>query len=226
MPIVYLIQKKHWQENQGLSQNLVRAVQEDVLGRIWIGTGKALQILEKDKFTTVPLFKKMEYETINDLHLDKKNQLLIGTSHGIFIVKYQNEKYQKPTFYEQKNNDINTLHDNIVLDIFEDNHHEGLYWLGTYLSGIGQMYERKKRFVTNYLNDTKLKEKIGASVHLITKKDDILWLNTTSGLLRYDKKNDNYQLLRKFNIVNKGKNDFEKDAFYHSTQKYHLASSK
>lgn len=205
-----LIEKNYWrndktdnnQPQKTLTNNTVRAIQEDGLGRIWIGTARGLQVFENGVFTTVSLFKKTERQTINDLHLDEKNQLLIGTYHGIFIVKYDNKKYQQPILYEHNTNGINSLHDNMVFHIFEDNHHEGLYWLGTYLSGIGQMYERKKRFATNYLKSSKIGRKIGASVHLMLKENsDVLWLNTTSGLLRYDRKQEQYNLIEKIPVI-------------------------
>jgi ligand-binding sensor domain-containing protein len=148
-----LTKKQHWLANKntknGLTNNVIRAVEEDALGRIWIGTGKALHLFENGTFQTIPLFDNKKNETVNDLHVDKKGQLFIGTYHGIFSLKYENKTYQKPVLYEHLTNGVNSLHDNMVLNIFEDNHHEGLYWLGTYLSGIGQMYERKKPFVTN-----------------------------------------------------------------------------
>jgi ligand-binding sensor domain-containing protein/two-component sensor histidine kinase len=206
-----LTKKQHWLANKntknGLTNNVIRAVEEDALGRIWIGTGKALHLFENGTFQTIPLFDNKKNETVNDLHVDKKGQLFIGTYDGIFSLKYENKTYQKPVLYEHLTNGVNSLHDNMVLNIFEDNHHEGLYWLGTYLSGIGQMYERKKPFVTNYLKSPKIGQKIGASVHLITKKGDELWLNTTSGLLCFNRKTDVYQLIEKMPIIGR-KEDF------------------
>lgn len=209
---VELKKKNYWQKSEKplkntLTSNTIKTIQEDALGRLWIGTAKNLQILENGVFATVALLKKEKYITINDLHLNQKNELLIGTYHGVFIVKYHDGKYQNPVLYEHKDNSINSLHDNMVFHIFEDNHHEGLYWLGTYLSGIGQMYERKKRFVTNYLNSSKIGQKIGASVHLILKENsNVLWLNTTSGLLRYDRENETYSLIEKIPIIGQKEN--------------------
>lgn len=208
---IELEETNYWRKGEKNSKNTlinntIRAIQEDALGRIWIGTARSLQILENGVFTTVSLLPTQENITINDLHLNQKKELLIGTYHGVFIVKYDNGKYQKPILYEHKDNGVNSLHDNMIFHIFEDNHHKGLYWLGTYLSGIGQMYERKKRFATNYLNSSKIGQKIGASVHLMLKENtDILWLNTTSGLLRYDRKNETYNLIEKIPIVDQKK---------------------
>jgi ligand-binding sensor domain-containing protein/signal transduction histidine kinase len=214
-----LNQKNHFihQENNpnSLSDNNIRAIEEDEKNYIWIGTVTALQRFKNDIFEQIKLKEKSKKESINDLLINKKGELLIATFKGIFIIDHKDDDY-KPMLYEHSNNGVNSLHDNMIISIFEDKNHEGLYWLGTYLSGIGQMYERKKRFVTNYLKDTKLKEKIGASVHLIAKQNDILWLSTTSGLLRYDRKNEHYQLLRKFNIINYNKNNFKQNAFYHN----------
>jgi ligand-binding sensor domain-containing protein/two-component sensor histidine kinase len=202
-----LTEKQHWLANEntknGLTHNVIRAIEEDALGRIWIGTADALHLFENGYFQTISLFENKKNETINDLYVDKKGQLFIGTYHGIFSLKCENNAYQKPVLYEHLTNGVNSLHDNMILHIFEDNHHEGLYWLGTYLSGIGQMYERKKPFVTNYLKSPQIGQKIGASVHLITKKGDELWLNTTSGLLRFDRKKNVYQLFEKIPIIGK-----------------------
>ncbi len=207
---ILLKQKKHWYtvenvpQNGSLAHNLIRTIEEDALGRIWIGSAEALQLLENNIFKTIHLFKNGTTETINDLHIDKKGQLLVGTFHGIFILKYAAKKYAAPILYEHLTGGINSLHDNMILHIFEDNHHEGLFWLGTYLSGIGQMYERKKRFVTNYLKSPAIGQEIGASVNLLVKqKDNVLWLNTTSGLLRFDRTTNAYQLLEKIPIIGK-----------------------
>lgn len=213
---IELIEKNYWQKGKKdgkisqntLNNNVIRAIQEDALGRIWIGTGRGLQVLENDIFSTVSLLEKNANITINDLHLNQKNELLIGTYHGIFIIKYQDGKYVEPILYEHKNDGSNSLHDNMIFHVFEDNHHEGLYWLGTYLSGIGQMYERKKRFETNYLKSSKIGQKIGASVHLILKENaNVLWLNTTSGLLRYDREHELYNLIEKIPVIGQ-KEDF------------------
>ncbi len=198
-----------------LADNSIRAIQEGKENQLWVGTAKNLHRLVNDSFEIVQLKEKVKSEPINDLLINKKGELLIATYQGVFIIKNTSE-VEKSILYEHSKNGVNSLHDNMIISIFEDRNHEGLYWLGTYLSGIGQMYKRKKRFVTNYLKDTKLEEKIGASVHLISKKDDILWLSTTSGLIRYDRKKDDYQLLRKFKIINKGKNNFKKESFYHN----------
>ncbi len=210
-----LTQKQYWNydkkdksKNYGLTSSLISSIEEDALGRIWIGSSKALYLFEHGYFQTVSLFNNKENEPINDLLVNKKGALLIGTSHGIFSLKYENNVYQKPILHEHLTNGGNSLHDNMIRHIFEDNHHEGLYWLGTYLSGIEQMYERKKRFLTNYLKSPKIGRKIGASVHLIGKQGDVLWLNTTSGLLRFDRKADTYQLIEKIPIIGK------KERFY------------
>lgn len=200
----------YWQKGDNLTtafqntiiNNTIKSIQEDALGRIWIGTARGLQILVNNQFSSVRLFDDIENVTVNDLHLNRKNEVLIGTLHGVFIVKYENEIYQKPTLYEHKDNGVNSLHDDMVFHIFEDHHHEGLYWLGTYLSGIGQMYERKKRFATNYLQSSKIGQKIGASVHLMLKdQDNVLWMNTTSGLLRYNRNNEHYSLIEKIAVI-------------------------
>lgn len=192
------------QFTQNIAHNNIRAIEEDSLGRIWIGSVRALQILDDKTFETISILKNEAYEKVNDLHLGSKGQILVGTYYGLFIFKYENEIYQKPLLLEHLENDVNSLQDNMILHIFEDNHHEGLYWLGTYLSGIQQIYKRKKRFTTNYLQSPDIGKIIGASVHLILKeKNNILWLKTTSGLIRFDKKTDKYRLIETLPIIGK-----------------------
>jgi len=192
-------QWKHISIDQGLPDNRITALFEDVTGNIWIGTYGAgvcklvLSEVERSYLNTTTSFEFINYteqEGLGNNHIssileDRVGNLWFGTQGG-GLNKYMGETFTHFTTNEG-------LSSNIVSSINEDG--AGNLWFGTYGSGVNKLVLKESdpgliqlptyKFM-NFSSGDGLTDDI-----VLTMMEDIsrkTWLGTNSGVSIYDNK--------------------------------------
>ncbi len=163
---------------QGLSQNVVTAVQTDAQGFLWIGTQKGLNRYDgyemKHYFATPDQPTSLPADVIHCLYKTSKGQLWVGTSKGLcrynpvtddferFAPKIQSNDFQVFTMLEDQNNQL---------------------WLGTQ-NGIYR-FSADFRVFENYKLSQGNAMKVEA---LFEDSKGNLWAGSTQGLAKFDRK--------------------------------------
>lgn len=160
---------------------------------------------EKDNPTSITT------EYIKKIRVDKDGNLLLATHKGLNILPFKNEKYGNEFIHIVHDpKAANTLHNNLISDVLEDNFQEGLYWLGTPLAGVSKMWKRTKQFSTNHLQTGDIPDYINPVVRHISKDDQgTYWVGTDYGIILVSNDRSEYKHLKEIPLVG------EKDKKFH-----------
>jgi ligand-binding sensor domain-containing protein/signal transduction histidine kinase/DNA-binding response OmpR family regulator len=120
--------------SSSLFGNSVNSIVQDNLGKLWVGTEKGLIQMEPASGKVLAYYNhdqntnSLSNNTVRVLHWDKKGVLWIGTPDGLDCFDPVTKKFQHVLLpYNNRVNDD-------VIKIFEDT--DGLFWIGTYNSGV------------------------------------------------------------------------------------------
>lgn len=153
------------------------------------GGGIDIVDLKKNNFSHINISGKGEYsgltsDYIQTILIDSKENIWAGSwDKGIYLLK-------RGTKHFVNYNTVNTngsLNSNTVMSLAEDS--EGIIWIGTYHSGVHSYDPEKQRFVhhdTGPFVEKGVKDSDIWKV-LVDRKDNI-WLGTTKGLFRLEKR--------------------------------------
>ena len=139
---------EHYGEEDGLSHNSVRHIEQDDKGFIWLGTSSGLNRFDGYRFKRFSTTINSGFNTINNdritaLSVDEFNKKLwIGTENGLTVLKL--DTHQFTTFLPDINN-INSLPDAHVTSVHVDKHNK--VWVGTKSKGLYLFYHEQERFV-------------------------------------------------------------------------------
>ena len=136
---------KHYNINNGLSQNTVHAIFQDKLGFMWFGTKDGLNRFDGKSFK---IFKFSPGENLGDnvfhrILQDKQDNLWVGTDDGIYIYNPRKESFKR---FEGATSDHRAI-DGVVSDLLEDN--EGDIWISVEEKGVFH-YNMVTGSLTNY----------------------------------------------------------------------------
>lgn len=138
----------HFTEENGLRNNSVRAINEDIQGNIYVGTNSGIS-----KITPLGVIEKVGIPgeadiAFTDIVADNKNNLWLATSNGVY--KYNGYTYR---VYKEKNG----LASNNIYCAFQDR--EGNFWFGTPGFGVSKFsgeafisYSSKDSLPSDYVN--------------------------------------------------------------------------
>lgn len=185
-------QFKYFQHNaankNSLSHNVVSAMAEDSKKNIWVGTeGGGLNYFDfnKQSFTRIDNFHgdKINAQTIKSLLIDSKQNLWIGTHlQGLLVLDFKTKRIKKFINIE---NDPNSLRDNSILSLIEDN--SGKIWIGTE-NGLN-LYNSE----TNEISMVPLKNNNTSITKLFQDSQENIWIGTKqNGLLLIDNETIKY----------------------------------
>jgi len=183
----------HYGLEQGLSQSSVRAIFQDNLGFLWIGTQDGLNRFDGYSF-------KVFGPNPNDLYALNGNEisaiiqsadgaLWIGTNSGLNRYDLVTGNFRH---WVHDNNDPESLINNIVQAIHQDS--QDKLWIGT-REGLDQFDPATGKFTHLTLPE---KQTGSGNVYWINvlheDRHGILWLGTNDGLIRYDVGSRKFQL--------------------------------
>jgi ligand-binding sensor domain-containing protein/signal transduction histidine kinase len=155
--------------DDGLANDLVRAIYEDSSGQLWIGTRDGLSKFQHGKFTTYSTEQGLANSGVLSICEDRDRNLWIGTDGG----GLNRLKDDKVTVYSKAEG----LSDDSVAAIFEDR--EGNLWIGTYGGGLNRL--KDGRF-TVYDEGMGLSNDTARSI--IQDRAGDVWIATRNGLNR------------------------------------------
>jgi ligand-binding sensor domain-containing protein/signal transduction histidine kinase len=209
---------KHDPQNPGsISNNSVRTIYEDRYGKIWIGTRNGLNLLNEDGIT----FNHFLMESSPDepphnfiysaIYQDNEDNLWVGTYGGGLCLL--NPEEGTCTSFHHDPEDPNTLSDNIVFSMHEDN--LGRFWIGTN-SGLNMFYPATNSFRRFGVGEGLANEVIYG---ILPDDNNNIWLSTNMGIIRFN--------LESFEVKNFDMNDgLQSNEFnggaYHRGQNGHL----
>lgn len=190
-------------EPNSLSNNIVRCINRDKFGFIWIGTDDGLNKFDpqKQKFLRYKHDNNrpgsLSSNLIRTIYEDKNGTLWIGTYRGGL------EQYNRATdeFIHYQNNPTNnySISDNIIWSILEDR--TGRLWIGTDAGGLnwldrgtGRFYNYKnKKNDINSISDNKV-------LCILEDRKGYLWLGTAGGGL--NKFNSSTEVFKRYTEEN------------------------
>lgn len=94
---IYDFDIKHWNSADGLSSNSVRAISQDPLGYLWIGTLYGLNRFDGHQFTqfSTKTSRQLASNSINRLLLDQQGYMWVGTKAGLSGFDPQSLKFDR-----------------------------------------------------------------------------------------------------------------------------------
>ncbi|MDR7121238.1 diguanylate cyclase [Rheinheimera soli] len=94
---IYDFDIKHWNSADGLSSNSVRAISQDQLGYVWVGTVYGLNRFDGHHFTqfSTKTSRQLASNSINKLLLDQQGYMWVGTKAGLSGFNPQTLKFDR-----------------------------------------------------------------------------------------------------------------------------------
>jgi ligand-binding sensor domain-containing protein/signal transduction histidine kinase len=175
-------------DSTSLADNWIQTITEDENGHLWIGTYSG-GIFELDKnretFINYKNIPGNQNSLINNrvwaLLVDKSGSIWIGTTGGLDKFDKKKKIFTHFTNLGRTNNDVNSF--------YEDSN--GIIWMGTWGSGLIS-YNKEKNYFTRY-HFGKEKKSGFNYIKAICADGDFLWLGTSFGLLKFNKKNKSFK---------------------------------
>lgn len=171
---------KHITTDDGLDSNNINSI-AGYDEYIWIGTSSGLNKIDKNN-NTIENYNSNEMLNsvkIKYLYLDSNKYLWMGTPQGIYILNTYTDEITDLSYILHNNN----IDDTYIETIYEDR--EGNYWIGTFLKGYLIKIDAKNKSVKVYKDEIDSK-----AIRSIAEDDKYLWIGTSDGLCRLDKKED------------------------------------
>lgn len=183
-------QFKHLNTSDGLSQSSVIAIEQDSLGRMWLGTRDGLNLYDGTGFkvfrTDVNDSTSISNSDILSIKEDREGFIWIGTYNG--LNKYDPVKNTFERFYHF--NDKTSLSNNTVWSIEEVSN--GDIWVGT-SNGLS-IYDKKNNSFTKYFNNASAIDGSIPSNYVLSIKEannGTIWIGTSKGFCKVIPKKDN-----------------------------------
>ncbi len=169
----------------GLTDPHPRALAEDALGRMWIGTGHTLNLVEDGRVSACRFPGEWENTKIRVIHSGATSGLLwIGTAAGLRAIDpaavatthdFAGTNLLHSVLYLC---DTNSLSKSDVRALLEDA--DGALWIGTFGGGLDRYHDGKTTVFTT--RDGLVNDFVWS---LYEDADGVLWIGTEQGLSRY-----------------------------------------
>jgi signal transduction histidine kinase/ligand-binding sensor domain-containing protein len=186
-------------DDQSLSFNHIRSINQQDSGCLWIGTyGGGLNRFDLAS-RTFSHYKHNKDDSgsivsdfVNVLYVDNKKNLWIGTEHG-GLSEYVKEN---DTFinYVPNESNPNSINNDIVSSIVQDK--KGIFWIGTWRGGLNRFDPITETF-NHYSDDTKTHSFLPHSAvrDLLVDSNDEIWIATFgNGLATLDKNREKFSV--------------------------------
>ena len=192
-----------------ISHNNINAICSDSSGIIWVGTDNGLnQLIPQSSDNQEYLIKRYFYKkdnfdsegvnSVQALLMDRSQNLWIGTANGLNILFNSQESVKQDDFINYKSdiNDVNTLINNVVRVIYQDD--DADLWIGTD-GGLNKVIQNRNGEITSfkgYLNVMNNSFNINQNEVYALCEDNSgkLWVGTNGGgLILFDKKTETFR---------------------------------
>lgn len=168
--------------NQGLSNDKVRVLYEDIHGVIWVGTLKGLFSLDGNRAKSFDEANRLPKSPITSIINDGFGNLIVST-YEFGVIRYNSGKQSNPIAILNKKNGLNN--DKILFNFIDS---RNKLWLGT-SEGI-DVINWKKFIVEGSLSTIHYDKSNGflgvESNAACEDKDGNIWLATVNGAIRYN----------------------------------------
>ncbi len=186
---------KNFSDNKDIIANIVTSLYFDKSNDLWIGTWRngIFKFNERDgTFIKYNLNKKnsnKENSSITGIIDINDNEILITTNNDGIKILNKTSKQVDAFIKDQKKSD--SLNSNSFLDVYKDRN--GLIWMGTADKGINIYVPERTRFLKKNISVYEKNYKNHNVVwRFIEENENILWIITGSGLVKYDNIKNKY----------------------------------
>lgn len=185
---------RHWSHDPRDAASLphvyVRAIAQDRLGRVWVGTlGGGLARLDETQQT----FTRYRHDpadpatigsdSIWDLHLDRNGDLWVATDPGgLAVYDLAGDRFQR---HRHDPYVASSLASDKVRTVYDD--HMGDLWVGLFPSGV-DYFDRSTALFTNYVSVPHRADSLtpGGVLRFLPGSKGRLWIGTEGGLTAFD----------------------------------------
>lgn len=174
-----VVKKRITKENSNLVDNAILAAMKDSKGKLWFGTyQKGINIYDAKK-NELTKFNLSNTSDIRCFYEDQDSNILIGSSHGLYIYN--------PNTKETKNYTINNspLLDNLIRSISQDK--EENFWIGTF--GRGLFVLNKKMELIKHFNSNNYFYSNTIN-HIFRDSYNQMWVATGEGIVYFSNTSD------------------------------------
>jgi len=199
-------QFKHLNTSDGLSQSSVISIEQDNLGRMWLGTRDGLNLYDGTGFrvfrTIVGDSTSISNSDILSIKQDTDGNIWIGTYNGLNKYDPIHDSFERYYHFNEKT----SLSNNTIWDIEEVSN--GEIWLGT-SNGLSVLNKSNNSFTNVYENANDLINSLPSDYILSIEQanNGTIWIGTSKGFCKVVS-NDN-----KFVFKTYSPKDIEKDLF-------------
>ncbi len=185
-----------------ISNDIIQSIFEDDQGRLWIGTGVGLNLLDR-KSGKFYAFKNnpVDPQSISEDQVqsciieDRNRNLWIGTWNGLNKLCLSNVPLKAPygklsfVHYFHIADDPASLSDNRVISVDEDKH--GNLWFGTYGGGLNELrtseQEKSGNMSAEFVHYS-VKDGLTSNIiyGILEDNEGDLWLSTDNGLSKFN----------------------------------------
>lgn len=160
-----------YNSRNGLSNNFVRDILQDVEGSMWFGTDRGIDRFREGLFTTWGAQRGLSEEFSRTVLEDRSGAIWVGTSDGLFRFSGQNIRR-----YGRKEGLLNSA----ILSLTEGQ--DGTIWVGTNAGGMHRLRQDRLENLGGKLG-------LGASSvrSILETRDGALWMGTNTGLYRVER---------------------------------------
>ena len=193
----YLNNNQHYTKENGLASTYILEIQEDKYGFLWIATGKGISRFDGSHFTNFTNFyeNSIKYEIgfVKSIVIDESGEnLWIGGDNGILYTSIDTINFVRLNALNPSiSNSVGATND-LLLDkrkkLWSAGFNDGLYSFD--LNG-----EQHKNI--SFVNKTQKSNSKLNSLQCLVKdlsNDDILWIGTLAGLIRFNTVSLDYQV--------------------------------
>ncbi|WP_238474583.1 hybrid sensor histidine kinase/response regulator transcription factor [Maribacter algarum] len=172
---------KHLNTNDGLSQSSVIAMEQDTLGRMWVGTRDGLNLYDGTDFKVFRLnvndSTSISSSDILAIMEDAEGYIWIGTYNG--LNRYDPAKEIFKRYFHS--NEENSLCNNTVWAITETN--DGEIWVGT-SNGLSIYDKNKDSFTSVYSSNSKNSLPSNYVLSVEQSNSGEIWVGTSKGFCK------------------------------------------
>jgi signal transduction histidine kinase/ligand-binding sensor domain-containing protein/CheY-like chemotaxis protein/AraC-like DNA-binding protein len=175
------------------TENEVRAICEDHLGRLWVGTKAGKVILYKNGQVLANPFVNLPFANIGKVYTiyeSKNHTIWLGTKgYGLIEAVPVSNDSSRYRIYKHLNNpkDPNSISSNMIYTVLEDSKQR--IWVGTFGGGLN-LLERRGNTTIFKNNNNAFKNYAAARAagvrHLQEDKKGNIWMATTNGLVVFN----------------------------------------